>query len=66
NYNYEKGQYSTIVLKWNDRSRTLTIGRRQGAFQGMPTSRTFHVRAVGGKSTATTVQYGGKAMNVKL
>lgn len=64
NYNYEKGQYSTIVLKWNDRSHTLTIGRRQGAFQGMPASRTFNVKAVGGKST--TVRYSGKALNIKL
>ncbi|MDE5783730.1 MAG: glycoside hydrolase family 31 protein [Prevotella sp.] len=63
NYNYEKGQYSTIALKWNDRSRTLTIGRRQGSFEGMPVSRTFNVKVVGGKNT--TVQYSGKALTVK-
>ena len=28
NYNYEKGAYTTIPMKWNERTRTLTIGER--------------------------------------
>ena len=63
NYNYEKGEYSTIQLKWNDRSKTLTIGKRTGSFKGMLATRTFNVKVIGGKET--TVTYSGKAINVK-
>ena len=63
NYNYEQGQYSTIPLTWNDRSRTLTIGKRTGTFAGMPATRTFRVRIIGG--TEKTVTYSGKAVSVK-
>ena len=63
NYNYEKGLYSTIQLKWNDRSKTLTIGKRTGSFKGMLATRTFNVKVIGGKETKVT--YSGKAINVK-
>ena len=42
-YNYEKGQYATIELVWNDAARTLTIGKRTGAFPGMMAMRKFNV-----------------------
>lgn len=35
NYNYEKGAYSTIPIRWDDSRRTLTIGKRSGTFAGM-------------------------------
>ena len=35
NYNYEKGIYSTITFQWNDKSKILTIGARQGSYPGM-------------------------------
>jgi len=63
NYNYEKGQYSTIQLTWNDKAKTLTIGKRQGSFNGMLASRTFNVKVIGG--TEKTIKYSGKAINVK-
>ena len=63
NYNYERGQYSIIPLTWNDRSRTLTIGKRTGSFKGMKESRTFSVKVIGG--TQKTVTYSGKAISVK-
>ncbi|MDR0907515.1 MAG: DUF5110 domain-containing protein [Rikenellaceae bacterium] len=43
NYNYEKGEYSTIPLAWNDAEGVLTIGDRSGSWAGMPTERTFTV-----------------------
>ena len=64
NYNYEKGKYSTISLVWNDRSKTLTIGKRTGSFKGMPAQRTFHVKLAGKEGTAVT--YTGKAKTIKL
>ena len=63
NYNYEKGQYSTIQLTWNDRSKTLRIGNRTGSFKGMKSTRTFHVKVIGG--TQKTITYSGKAVTVK-
>ena len=43
NYNYEKGNYSTIPFHYEDASGTLTIGERKGSFTGMPETRTFNV-----------------------
>ena len=64
NYNYEKGLYSTIPLKWNDRSRTLTIGRREGSYPGMPAVVKFTVHLPGGQ--VRTVSYSGAPKSVKL
>lgn len=63
NYNYEKGKYSTIELKWNDHSRTLTIGKRNGNFDGMIANRTFNVRLVGGATKSVT--YNGITKKIK-
>ena len=38
-YAYEKGEYSNIPMKWDDKSRTLTIGARTGSFKGMKETR---------------------------
>ena len=46
NYNYEKGLYAKIPLKWDDASRTLTIGDREGSFPGMLKERTFRIVVV--------------------
>ena len=43
NYNYEKGLYSTIRIAYDDSSRRLTIGPRQGSFDGMPCRRSFRI-----------------------
>ena len=43
NYDYEKGQFTTIPFTYNDKTKTLTIGDRQGAFDGMLTERTFEI-----------------------
>lgn len=46
NYNYEKGQYSTITFTWNDAKKTLTINDREGAYSGMETERRFNLVVV--------------------
>jgi alpha-D-xyloside xylohydrolase len=43
NYNYEKGAYSIIPLKWDEKKQALTIGDRLGNFTGMPKERTFNI-----------------------
>jgi len=75
NYNYEKGVFATIPLKWNDQSKELTIGERKGSFPGMLSNRVFQIVLVNkkngiGPGMASTfnkvVKYSGKAMSVKL
>ena len=46
NYNYEKGAFATIVFKWNNAKRVLTIEKRSGSFPGMLGKRTFNVIVV--------------------
>jgi alpha-D-xyloside xylohydrolase len=43
NYNYEKGAYAVIPIRWNDSSKTLTIGTRTGQFPGMLKRHLFRV-----------------------
>lgn len=64
NYNYEKGAYSEIPMTWNNAKRTLTIGKRQGEFNGMLTKRQFTVKMINGQEK--TITYTGKKVQVKL
>jgi alpha-D-xyloside xylohydrolase len=74
-YNYEKGLFATIPIRWNDASKTLTIGKRKGSFPEMLTERTFQlvfvskVKQVGFSftpQTDRTVHYNGDEVVVKL
>ncbi len=68
-YGYEKGEYSNIPMKWDDDSRTLTIGARQGSFKGMKEKRTLFICLHDGAGIAehdTVVEYDGTETSVKL
>jgi alpha-D-xyloside xylohydrolase len=74
-YNYEKGLFTRIPLRWNDASKTLTIGKRQGLFPEMLTERTFQLvfmskaKPVGfsfAPQPDRTVHYRGDEVKVKL
>jgi alpha-D-xyloside xylohydrolase len=64
NYNYEKGAYSIIHIKWNERARTLTIEARQGTFKGMLQERRFTILTPEGKQQ--TITYDGKKQVISL
>ena len=64
NYNYEKGVYTTIPIKWSEHTRTLTIGERKGSYPGMLEKRRFTVITPEGKTQ--TVEYIGKEIKCKL
>ena len=71
NYNYEKGIYSTITFNWNDKSKTLTIGQRQGTFPGMLPKRKFNIVKISASTEAKKndhkmVTYTGSKLAVKL
>ena len=63
NYNFEKGAFSTIPMTWNDKKKTLTIGQRQGSFDGMLNTRTFIVKTPKGEKTIT---YKGQKTTIKF
>jgi alpha-D-xyloside xylohydrolase len=74
-YGYERGEQSTVPLGWSDMDKTLTIGARQGDFEGMQKERTFRVVVVkpghgsGSDPTANadqTVRYVGKEIVIHL
>lgn len=69
-YDYEQGKYSTITFKWNDKNRTLTIGNRNGSYDGMLNARKFNVCVIGGLTKTPTqskaVDYVGKKCVVKF
>ena len=61
NYNYERGVYATIPFHWDNRTRTLTVGTRQGDYPGMLKQRQFTVRLAGSNETKT-ISYDGTAV----
>jgi alpha-D-xyloside xylohydrolase len=75
NYNYEKGNYSTIDITYDDASKTVTFGKRKGQFNGMLKQRRFNVVLIS-KDTPKAlnlenpegkmVEYNGKTISVKL
>ncbi len=74
-YGYEKGASTRIPLRWDDGAHTLTIGRREGAFPGMLSDRTFEMvlvdgtRPVGFSFTPKadrSLRYRGEPLTVRL
>jgi alpha-D-xyloside xylohydrolase len=62
-YRYEQGVYSTITFRWDDRSRTLTIGDRQGSYPDMLTTRRFVIVMPDGRRQI--VEYSGRELSVE-
>ncbi|WP_294390054.1 TIM-barrel domain-containing protein [uncultured Sphingomonas sp.] len=71
---YAQGKYARVPMRWDQSSRTLTIGAREGGYDGMPAARTIAVRFYGpGRATvpdfseagATSLVYQGQAMTVQ-
>ena len=65
NNDYLKGQFSEIQFDWNDRAQTLTIGKHNGQFAGMPAKRTFVVK-IAGTNIAQSVEYEGEETTVNF
>ena len=72
-YQYERGEYSVLPIRWDESTKTLSFGARSGKFPGMIDHMTFHVvwvgtgHGVGEASTAMpdkTVAYVGTAIAV--
>lgn len=63
NYNYETGAFSIIDFYWDDDKNRLTIGRREGTFDGIIEERQFNVK-LGDKEKI--LYYKGKKMSVEF
>lgn len=75
NYNYEKGNYATFKLSWNDKLRQLSISDTKGNFPGMIRKHTFNVVLVKedhgsnvgvANKIEKAVSYVGKSVTIKL
>ena len=74
NYNYEKGKFATIDIRYDDASKTVSFGKRQGSFTGMLKSRTFNIvlvsrdkpQALDFNAEGRVVTYTGKPLRVTL
>jgi len=42
-YGYEKGEYATTLVRWNQASRTMTIGPRLGSYTKMSATQVFRI-----------------------
>ena len=74
NYNYEKGQYATVRMNWDDKKGELTLAARKGAFPGMIGNKRIKVVKVGkGRGTGIgtgsedkVICYKGKLLKIIL
>jgi alpha-D-xyloside xylohydrolase len=75
NYNYEKGKYATINITYDESSKTLTLGARQGSFNGMLQNRRFNIVTISKSHPQALnlenpqgkmVEYNGAEVKVKL
>ena len=74
NYGYEDDRFANIPFRFDNATRTLTIGEREGNFPGMLAERTFIVvpvnaqkaQAYDPEAQGIEVKYDGKAQSVKL
>jgi len=74
NYGYEAGRFANIRISYDEASKTLTIGERQGEFPGMLKNRTFHIivvsknapKAYNPDAEGVVVKYDGKKQQIKL
>ena len=74
NYDYEKGQFTTIPISWSQEAKSLTIGERQGAFDEMLKDRIFRVKIVDKENPGSIdnlegfheINYSGESLSLDL
>jgi alpha-D-xyloside xylohydrolase len=75
NYDYEKGQYLTVPISWDDATRTLNVGGVNGSFPGEPNGVNLKVvvvkpnHGVGGGETSTAdaeERYEGRTLSIRV
>jgi len=57
-YTYEKGDYALVNIKWDDIKKSLTIGERQGCYEGMKDNQSMEIWCLDKK--IISIDYNGK------
>ena len=60
NYNYEKGAFSVIPIKYNEAAKTIAIGERKGSFKGMLLRRVILINIIK-PGVTTSLKFDGKS-----
>jgi len=75
NYNYEKGAFSIIPIKYNNLTKTLTIEDRKGSYAGMLNKRIFRINFISSTKPKDLdfdirgdkeISYEGKKITIKM
>jgi len=69
NYDYEKGEFSTVGFRYNEAGKKLTIEKRQGQYAGMATERNISVIFITpdhAEGKKVDVSYSGEQVEVGL
>ncbi|HEY3783082.1 MAG TPA: TIM-barrel domain-containing protein [Fimbriimonadaceae bacterium] len=61
NNDYRKGLRSIIPISWNDQSKVVRVGQRQGSYPGMLQQRSFTVTR--GESKISSLRYSGSPVS---
>ncbi|MEO9132114.1 MAG: DUF5110 domain-containing protein [Sphingomonas sp.] len=71
---YLKGKFARVPISWDQATRTLTIGAREGGYEGMPGRRAISVRFYGpgaavapgfAENVATCMMHEGNTVTVR-
>lgn len=67
-YKYERGAFSNIPLIYNQNNKTLTIGNREGEFDGMLKDRNITIKWITDAKTTDSkeIKYSGKQTIIKM
>ena len=66
-YAYERGEYSTIEIRWLESQKTCILGARQGRYPHMPVSRDFLIRMITPEEQQDMpVTYTGQELSVPM
>lgn len=63
-YNYEKGSYTVIPFRWNEKSQSLTIEALTGAYPGYLKKRVFNIVCIGEGVVKKSIVYNGKIIKM--
>ncbi len=75
NYNYEKGKFDIIPIRYDDAQKTLVLGSREGSYDGMEETLTINVVLVSGDnacgvdkptSKVQKITYSGSKLSVSF
>jgi len=68
NYNYERGEYATILIQWDEKNRRLTLNEREGEYAGMKNSVHLLVSLVDDKDNLKeqNLVYSGEEMSINF